>query len=197
MDIITKLSLRGFGLAVFVLVVLVGATDHAIAGSGNRPPALSDLTFYWINFILYIGVMTFILRKPIRNAWAARTARIKKTVAECTDEVDAAERELNAIEALTKGLATEQDRVRQEIISQANLEASDILRQADQRAARIREQAKEMLKGETRSAESAFRASLVSRALQSAKERFTRGEFAGREQTYVEAAVNRSKQLVQ
>jgi F0F1-type ATP synthase membrane subunit b/b' len=197
MDITTKLSLRAAALAAFVLVVFVGAADVASAGSGNRPPALSDLTFYWINFILYIGAMTFILRKPIRNAWAARTARIKKTVAECTDEVDAAERELNAIEALTKGLANEQDRVRQDIISQANLEASDILRQANQRAVRIREQAKEMLKGETRSAESAFRASLVSRALQSAKERFARGEFAGREQSYVEAAVNRSKQLVQ
>ncbi len=197
-----KLSLHGFALSVLLIVMLVGvmfigAADVASASSGNRPPALSDLTFYWINFILYIGVMTFILRKPIKNGWAARTARIKKTVADCTDEVDAAERELNAIEALTKGLTTEQERVRQEIVSQANLEANDIVRQANQRAVRIREQAKEMLKGETRSAESAFRASLVSRALQSAKERFTRGEFAGREQMYVEAAVNRSKQLVQ
>jgi F0F1-type ATP synthase membrane subunit b/b' len=191
-----KLSFHAVNLFVAVVLALVGASECALASSGNRAPALSDLTFYWINFVLYIAVMTFILRKPIRNGWASRTARIKKTVAECTDEVESAERELNAIEALTKGLVTEQERVRQEILAQAKVEADDIVRNAHQRASRIREQAKEMLKGETRSAESSFRASLVSRALQIAKERFTKGEFANRERVYVDAAVERSRQLV-
>jgi F0F1-type ATP synthase membrane subunit b/b' len=192
-----KRSFRAVKLFVVSALSLLGASECALAASGNRAPALSDLTFYWINFVLYVGVMTFILRKPIRNGWASRTARIKKMVTECTDEVESAERELNAIEALTKGLATEQERVQQEIVSQAKLEADDIVKNANQRAARIREQAREMLKGETRSAESTFRSSLVARALQLAKERFTKGEFANREKTYLDAAVERSRQLVQ
>jgi F0F1-type ATP synthase membrane subunit b/b' len=163
----------------------------------HHEPSFSDITFHWINFVLYIGAMTYLLRKPIQNSWAARAKRIKQEVQQCTDEVDAAERELNAIEALTKGLSAEQERVRQEIATQAKLEAEEILKQANQRAVRIREQGKELLKGEARSAETLFRASLVQRAVHMAKERFTRGEYASREQAYVDAAVTRAKNLVQ
>lgn len=184
-------------LLSWALVAPVSLASASSSAEGHHNPSLGDLTFYWINFILYIALMTYILRKPIRNGWAARTARIKQTVAHCSEEVESAERELNAIEALTKGLAAEQERVQQEIISQANLEAQEIIKQANQRAVRIREQAKELLKGEARSAESSFRASLVKRALTLAKERFVRGEFAARQGSYVDAAVTRARQLVQ
>lgn len=182
---------------VFLLTALLAMSTEVYASGDGHVPSIADLTFYWLNFVLYVALLTYLLRKPIKTGWAARTARIKQTVAECTDQVESAERELNAIEALTKGLPTEQERARQQIVSQANLEAADIIKQAEQRAARIREQSKEMLKGEMRSAQSSFKASLVSRALQLAKDRFTKGEYAAREQAYVGAAVSRAKQLVQ
>jgi F0F1-type ATP synthase membrane subunit b/b' len=182
---------------VSILTALLAVSSEAHASGAGHVPSIGDLTFYWVNFVLYVALMTYLLRKPIKNGWAARTARIKQTVADCTDQVESAERELNAIEALTKGLPAEQERARQQIVSQANLEAADIVKQAEQRAARLREQSKEMLKGEMRSAQSSFRASLVSRALQLAKDRFTKGEYAAREQAYVGAAVTRAKQLVQ
>ena len=191
-----KLNINALLFVALTMCALMQLTTLAHA-SGGKPPALSDLTFYWMNFVLYIGEMTFILRKPIRNGWAARTARIKQAVEQSTDEVESAERELNAIEALTKGLAAEQERVRQEIVSQAELESAEIVRTANQRAIRIKEQAKEMLRGETRSAESSFKASLVARALQLAKDRFKSGEFAARESIYLDAAARRSKHLVQ
>jgi F0F1-type ATP synthase membrane subunit b/b' len=191
-----KLTTNALLFVAMAMCALVQVTAPAHA-SGGKPPALSDLTFYWVNFVLYIGVMTFILRKPIKNGWAARTARIKQAVAQSTDEVESAERELNAIEALTKGLTAEQERVRQEIVSQAELESAEIVRNANQKSLRIKEQAKEMLRGETRSAESSFKASLVARALQLAKDRFKGGEFAARESIYLDAASRRSKHLVQ
>jgi len=180
-----------------ILAALLVTTANAYASGAGHTPSIGDLTFYWINFVLYVALMSYLLRKPIKNGWAARTARIKQTVADCTDQVESAERELNAIEALTKGLPAEQERARQQIITQANLEAADIVKQAEQRAVRIREQSKEMLKGEMRSAQSSFRASLVSRALQLAKDRFSKGEYVAREQAYVGAAVSRAKSLVQ
>lgn len=187
--------LNGAALVGVFLGVFLGAATASASGAGHHEPSLADLTFHWINFVLYVVAMTFILRKPIKNGWAARTARIKQTVNQCADEVAAAERELNAIEALTKGLSGEQERVRQEIVAQANLEAQDIIKQANQRAARIREQGKELLKGEARSAQSSFKNSLVRRALTLAKERFSKGEFSGRETIYLDAAVSRAKQM--
>lgn len=169
----------------------------AYASSGHGEPSIGDLTFYWVNFVLYVGVMAYIVRKPLAKGWAARTARIKQSVMQSSDDVEAAERELNAIEALTKSLPVEEEKIRQQIVEQANAEAADIVRQAEQRAARIREQAKDLLQGESRSAQSTFRNTLVARAVQLAKEKFGAGEFAAREDAYQTAAVSRAKQLVQ
>jgi F0F1-type ATP synthase membrane subunit b/b' len=192
-----KSTLAGTQLHISILTALLIVSSDAHASGAGHTPSMADLTFYWLNFVLYLALMSYLLRKPIKKAWSARATRIKQTVADCTDQVASAERELNAIEALTKALPAEQERARQQIISQANLEAADIVKQAEQRAARIREQSKEMLKGEMRSAQSSFRTSLVSRALQLAKDRFSKGEYATREQAYVGAAVSRAKQLVQ
>lgn len=169
----------------------------ALASSGHGEPSIGDLTFYWINFALYVGIMTYILRRPLARAWAARAARIRENVMQSSDDVDAAERELNAIEALTKGLPVEEEKIKQQIVEQANAEALDIVRQAEQRAARIREQARELLKGEARSAQSTFRHALLARAVELTKEKFGAGEFAGREDAYQAAAVVRAKQLAQ
>jgi F0F1-type ATP synthase membrane subunit b/b' len=184
-------------LLLVAATVLLGAVPVAFASSGHGEPSFTDLTFYWINFVLYVGIMTYILRKPLAKGWAARTARIKQSVLQCSDDVESAERELNAIEALTKTLPQEEEKIKQQIIEQANAEAADIIRQAEQRAVRIREQAKELLKGETRSAQSSFRQALVARAVQIAKEKFGAGEFAARDDVYNTAAVTRAKQLVQ
>lgn len=174
---------------------LVG--QEAFASSGHGDPSISDLTFYWINFVLYIGIMSYILRKPLAKGWSERTARIKHAVTKSTDEVDSAERDLNAIEALTKTLPQEEEKIRKQIVEQANAEAEDIVRQAQQRAERIRAQAAELLKGENRSAQASFRQGLVARAVQLAKDKFRAGEYAAREGAYQSAAVSRAKQLVQ
>jgi F0F1-type ATP synthase membrane subunit b/b' len=175
----------------------IATAAPVFASAGHGEPSIGDLTFYWINFILYVGILTYILRKPLKRGWAARTARIKQSVTQSSDDLGAAERELNAIEALTKTIPTEQEKIRQQIVEQAHAEAADIVRAAEQRALRIKAQAKDLLVGESRSAESSFRQALVARAVQIAKEKFGAGEFATREGAYQSAAVTRAKQLVQ
>lgn len=185
-------------VALFLIAgILFAAPVGAFASSGHGEPSIGDLTFYWINFALYIGLMTYILRKPISKGWAARVSRIKQTVAQSGDDVDAAERELNAIEALIKALPLEQDKIKKQLVEQANAEADDIIRQAQQRATRIKDQARELLKGETRSAQVSFKQRLIEKALTLAKERFASGEFATRDAAYQAAAVTRAKSLIQ
>jgi hypothetical protein len=71
-----------------------------------------------------------------------------------------------------------------------------IARAATEKATRTKSQVKEMLEGETRSAEAQFRASLIARAVELSKDRFKSGELAARQATYVEAATDRAKRLV-
>lgn len=192
---IILLALSAALTSIFSLTIpsAIAAAGHA----AHSAPAFTDLKFYWINFILYVGIMTYILRKPLAKGWAARAARIKQSVMRSSDEVEAAERELNAIEALTKTLPQEEERIKKEIAEQGDAEAAEIISQAEQRAARIRQQATELIKGETRSAQSSFRQALVDRAVQIAKDRFGAGEFSAREELYQTAAITRAKQLVQ
>ncbi len=190
-------SLGFFVAAAFSLLLNVVCASAAFASSGHSEPSIADLTFYWINFALYVGIMTYVLRQPLARAWSARAARISQSVMQSSDDVDAAERELNAIEALTKSLPIEEEKIRQQIVEQANAEAADIIAQAEQRSTRIREQARELLRGEARSAQASFRQSLIARAVQLTKEKFGAGEFAGREDAYQTAAVARARQLAQ
>jgi F0F1-type ATP synthase membrane subunit b/b' len=151
---------------------------------------------FWVNFLIYVSLLFVLVRKPVGNAWLARRNAILGAVTSATDEVNAAERELNATEALLKNLAAEQDRARTEIVRQGQAEADAIVVAAKERAERIKQQAAELLKGEGRSAEAGFRAALVGRALEISRDKFARGEYSTKQSAYVDAALSRAKRLV-
>ncbi len=186
----------GLGKSCALLPFIAANLDSALASSGHTSPQFSDLTFYWVNFALYVAMMVYILRKPIRSGWAQRAERIKLAVSRSTTDVEAAERELNAIEALTKTLPIEQQRIREELAEQGNLEAAEVIKEAKLRAERIKQQAADLVLGEARSAESAFKRSLITRALAIAQERFGTGQFLARDAVYTGRALERAGELV-
>lgn len=159
-------------------------------------PSFSDTKYLWINFLLYVGLLYVVLNKVIRSAWAGRRDRIERAVVSATSEVETAERELKAVEELVADLRTQQSRVREEILDGARQEGLVIYRAAQERALRVGAQAKELLNGEARSAEASLRSQLVSRAVELAKAKFSGGQFSGRQDDYVSAAVERAKRLV-
>jgi len=176
---------------------LFASAAHAIEAEGPHHGSIADLASNYINFAIYIAVLYVLLRKAIPNAWLARREKIRETVLASKAELEAAERELAAVEALTQNLSQEQERAKREIIEQAELEAAAIISSAQERAVRIKSQTKDLLVGEGRSAELQVRASLVSRALEIARGRFASGEYSERQGAYVDAAIDRAKRLVQ
>jgi F0F1-type ATP synthase membrane subunit b/b' len=182
----------------FVTVFATIANGELAAASGTgHSPSISDLTFPWINFILYVALLTYLLRGPIVKGWSGRRQNIKARVEGAAEQLQTAERELNAVEALVQCAAQEQERIKTEVSGQAAREAEMIVAQAQERTVRMKQQAKEMLEGEMRSAQSSFRSRLVERALQVAKQKFATGEYESRESVYTDTAVTRAKQLVQ
>lgn len=190
----SRAALFFLAMGVQALTVVASAADEA---EGPHHGSILDLASNWVNFLLYLGVLYLCLRKAIPNAWAARREKIRETVLSSKAELEAAERELHTVEALTHNLTQEQARATKEILEQAELEATAIKSAADERAARVVSQAKELLIGETRSAEAQVRQSLVARALEIAREQFASGQYAARQQSYVNAAIDRAKRLVQ
>ena len=190
----SRAALLFIGLGAQLLTVTASFAEEA---EGPHHGSILDLVENWVNFLIYLAVLYICLRKVIPNAWAARRETIRSTVLSSKSELESAERELHTVEALTQNLTQEQARATREILEQAELEAQAIKAAADERAARIKSQAKELLVGETRSAEAQVRQSLVARALEIARAQFTSGQYAARQQTYVDAAIDRSKRLVQ
>jgi F0F1-type ATP synthase membrane subunit b/b' len=190
----TIFSLKTLALS-FALVLTV--SELAVAGSGaEHQPSIHDIVPFWVNFVIYIGLMTVLLRNPIKNGWASRRNRIAEEVASATSDMEAAERELAAVEALTKNLSHEQERARVEILKQGELESSSIVSASKEKAARLAASAKDLLEGESRSAQAHFRAALVAKAVELSKAKFQTGELAARQSQYVEAAIDRAKKLV-
>jgi F0F1-type ATP synthase membrane subunit b/b' len=180
-------------LSALVPLAVAAASDGE--GAAHHGSIL-DLGKFWMNFGIYVALLVVLLKKPIKSGWASRRARIADSVSSATSEMAEAERALAAVEALTKNLVVEQERARGEIISQGELEVQAVARAAAERAARIKSQVKELLEGETRSAEAQFRSSLIAQAVELSKDRFKSGDYAARQSTYVEAAADRAKRLV-
>ena len=184
------------------IATIVAVANHSVTsafasgGEGGHHVSIADISGPWINFIVYVALLTALVRKPIKNGWASRRERIAAEVAAATSEMEAAERELAAVEALTKNIGQEQERARLDIVKQGELECASIASASNEKAVRIKSQGVELLEGESRSAQASFRASLVAKAVELSRARFQGGEFASRQAAYVDAAVDRAKKLV-
>jgi F0F1-type ATP synthase membrane subunit b/b' len=179
------------------LTLALAHSDFAFASGGaGHQPSIHDIVPFWVNFVIYIALMTVLLRKPIKNGWASRRSRIAEEVASATADMEAAERELAAVEALTKNLSHEQERARVEVLKQGELESNSIVSAAKEKATRLASSARDLLEGESRSAQAHFRAALVAKAVELSKSKFQSGELAARQSQYVDAAIDRAKKLV-
>ncbi len=179
------------------LTLVVAHSDFAFASGGaGHHPSIHDIVPFWVNFVIYISLMTVLLRKPIKNGWASRRNRIAEEVASATADMEAAERELAAVEALTKNLSQEQERARVEILKQGELESNSIVSAANDKATRLASSTQDLIEGESRSAQAHFRAALVAKAVELSKSKFQTGELAARQSQYVDAAIDRAKKLV-
>lgn len=184
-------------VVAFSLVIALPVTELAFASAGaGHHPSIHDIVPFWVNFVIYVALMTVLLRNPIKNGWASRRDRIAEEVSSSSSDMEAAERELAAVEALTKNLSQDQERARIEILKQGELEASAVISSAKEKAARLASSTKDLLEGESRSAQGRFRAALVAKAVELSKSRFQTGELAARQSVYVDAAIDRAKKLV-
>jgi F0F1-type ATP synthase membrane subunit b/b' len=191
----TSTSARTVLATSFTLALALSDFAFASGGPGHHP-SIHDIVPFWVNFVIYIALMTVLLRKPIKNGWASRRNRIADEVASATADMEAAGRELAAVEALTKNLSQEQERARVEILKQGELESNSIVSAAQEKAVRLASSAQDLLEGESRSAQAHFRAALVAKAVELSKSKFQTGELAARQSQYVEAAIDRAKKLV-
>jgi F0F1-type ATP synthase membrane subunit b/b' len=123
--------------------VVLTPTVFALALEGQYPwwnyPGFELWKFF--NLFLFIGVLVFILRKPISEAMRARREGIRRDLMRAQEERNAALAKLEEVEARLARLDEEVTSVREQARTDAVLEKERIARSADEDAQRLRDQA--------------------------------------------------------
>lgn len=151
-------------LASFLAPALCFAEEEHHAGS------IGDLTFYYINFALYILFLYFVLRKPVRQGWVSRSLKIEEAVNRGKIELAKAEEALKAAKNQLAGVDSEIKKIGEEIRADTRNETKLIVDDAKVRAERIVQQGKLSAQSEIKALEQSLRRELASLIMQKATE---------------------------
>ncbi len=128
---------------------------------GGHEPSITELGWPLVNFLLFVGLLVWQLRGPIREFFRARTERLR-------DELAAGERARKEAEALRAQLAKDladlpatRDRLKADVLATAGRERDQMIAQGKETAERIRNDAKLLAAQELATARRALRQELV------------------------------------
>jgi len=172
----TKAKAKTVFLLGFLMVVLccpvigmaAGGDDH---GDGHGKGWVATDTYRVMNFVVLVGGLFFLLRKPLAQALDTRIKGIQLQLQELEAKKAAAEKELAKYEAQIAQLSQESEKIIAEYIRQGNDAKAKILKEAEAAAIKLEEQAKRNIEHEFKTAKEKLQAEIIEKALEKAESR--------------------------
>jgi F0F1-type ATP synthase membrane subunit b/b' len=183
--------------SIFLFALLLLPTAYAHAAGGDGSAAITDLKWPWVNFAIYVALLTYLLRKPLAAAWSTRRSSFIDLIGAAQREAEQARQELSAAEAKIATLNTELVRVAADIEKEGVREAGDLITEAKKRAERIVAQGKDLALAEKRSTEESIRREIVEQALSRAEANLRSELNVDSDKPLRDAAVSAVRGLVQ
>ncbi len=146
---------------------------EANAGGDGLPPDMNAIAFHAINFLLFVGLLTYLLRDKIRDALANRAARVKREIDDSNQARKDAAQRFEDLEARLDGFETELEKMRDDAAQEADNEHNAILARAEEDAARIAESAQRSIRDETERARQALRGEVAKLSVDLAREKLS------------------------
>lgn len=168
----------------------------ALAAGGNSG-SIADLKWPWVNFGIYVCLISYFLRKPLATAWKSRRELMISLVGGAKKEAEAARKYLIEAEAKMNALDAELLRIAADIEKEGTREAADIVLDAKNRAQRIVSQGKDLAQAELRSTEEALRREIVEQALKRAETQLRSDLNIDTDKPLREVALGAVRELVQ
>ncbi len=172
-----SVSLLGFGLAVLPAraASLAGSTLAWAAPpqseqAGESSAGEHEILFKVINFVILVGALGYLLRKPLRDFFTGRRANIQRELEEGRKALEAAEAELRAVEEKLGRLEQEIAALKTTAAQDIAAERHRVLKEAGEEAERILTSARARLEAETRAARQALRAFTADQSLKLAEQ---------------------------
>lgn len=160
------MAVLGCGL---VLLFWVGISWAAEAGAHEGPSKWPDFFYRLLNFAILVGVLYFVLRKPLRQFFAKRSEGIANTLSELETKKKEAEKTYEEYNQKLAQLDSERERILKEYTEQGEAEKAKIIANAEKAANEIRKQAELAIQQEVNAAKAALQREIVDLSVSAAE----------------------------
>lgn len=161
-----RLSAALLALGVGLLMAGAAAASEAAPGGhgGIDPAKIQDFTWRIVNFVVFAGILIYLLRKPAKAFFAKRSQEVAQTLEDLEAQKAAAEAAVREAEARLAAVADEREKIIQLYLSEGEREKAKILEKANMAAERIKEMAKVTIEQETKKAAQNLKQEVVDQA---------------------------------
>lgn len=141
-----KTRIRKQMIVVFFCVMFSCAIALASGGGGEhgeKPVKGWTATdnYRVMNFVVLIGALVFLLRKPVAEGLRGRIDSIRNQLSELEEKKNDAEKQMKESDNRLKGLEKEAEQIIEEYIKQGEVAKSQILKDTQKMGEKIKEQA--------------------------------------------------------
>jgi F-type H+-transporting ATPase subunit b len=185
-----------WGIGAGLLLAGAAAASEAAHGGGHggiSPEKIQDLIWRTVNFVVFAGILIYLVAKPAKNFFAQRSQDVATTLDEMAARQAEFEAAVAAAEARLAAVAKERQNVIQQFIAEGEMEKAKILDKANLVAARIKEMAAFTIEQETKKAAQGLKEEVVGLATQMAtdmiKEKATYTDQQGLVEEYLKKVV--------
>ena len=169
--------MRRFAGLSLLLVLLCARAAFASEGHGEGG-GLSHLVPYWINFLLYVGLLYYLLKKIVVDFWQARRSGIADAIDESLSQLAKAEAKLVESRERLRNVEREVMQLQTGIERDGQGEAAEIVAEAHRKAGLTVQRAHETCATERVNAEKELRQELAARVVEHARQRLAAGASA-------------------
>ena len=117
-------------------------------------PTLAKL----INLVVYVGILVFLIRKPMAAFFASRTAEIQESLQRADREKREALAQLKTVEERLNKLDSEIAEIKAQAMQEAEAEYQRVLKGAEEDSAKLRETAEREIQGLVKTAKTDLKA---------------------------------------
>ncbi len=199
-----KLKIARISIPLIMTLYVFPALAYAESGGahGEHGPAtfvefLSSIGVYWINFLVFVGLLFLGLRKPFLKYWAQRRESISKQVSEAQALLSESKKKLLDAEVRMSAVADERRQLRAEIEKEANDQAQRVIVAAKARADLTMKAARMQAEAEREAAERAVQNEIVELALGISKEKLSSEVTSQMDSQFREKVVEGIKGIIQ
>ncbi len=155
--------LAGFGAGLLWAGAAL-ASEAAGGHHGIDPAKVTDLILRTVNFVIFAGILVYLVAKPAKQFFAKRAEDISESLEDLEAKKAAAAQAIKEAENRLAQVAAERDQIIQQYVAEGELEKAKIVEKANMVAERIREMAALTIQQETKKAAQELKKEVVDMA---------------------------------